>query len=326
MYTDTTTSVQPKSVTFRATTSSTAQKLRFTLDGQTVATINGPATTFTWTWTLPDSQPDGTYSVAAQAVDSSGTSPQGDPKLRTVILNRYRPTGAGYSPASAGRNALWGNVPEIEWYPATSTARIDRDVVAFDVWRYPSGSLGSRVQVIMGTTARWARDPSFPTPGGRTPTLTYAVWPSDYDNAGNIRFGTTSGQSPNTWITNAQPRTPTALTAVRNGTEVSLNWTQSTTGSAQPNAGDSDTGDCVDFYRIYRKAASDTSAWSVNDRVDRTPFGNAVAPCGAAGEFSNSITLFEDDSSPKKYRLTAVDKKLSESPLVTPGGACATSC
>ena len=325
MYSDTNSNVQPKSVTFVATTSSTAQKVRFTLDGQTAATVNGPGTTFTWTWTLPDNQPDGTYNVAAQAVDSAGTSPQGDPKARTVVVNRYRPTGAGYSPASAGRNALFNLVPEIEWYPATTTARVDRDVIAFDIWRYPSGSLGSRVQVVMGTNTRWHADTSYPTPSGKTLSLTYAVWPSDYDNGGNLRFGTSSGQSPNVWVSNTRPVAPTALNVTRNGSEVSLSWTQSTTGGAQPNKGDADTGDCVDFYRIYSKAAGDSSGWVYADRSDRTPFGNAVTPCGAAGEFSNSIKLFEDSSSPKQYRITAVDRKLSESTLVTPAN-CSSSC
>lgn len=327
MSADTSTSISPKSVTFRATTSSTAQKVRFTLDGQTVATVSGPGTTFNWTWTLPDAQPDGTYSVAAQAVDSSGNQPEGDPKLRTVVVNRYRPTGAGYTPAFAGRNHLFALVPEIEWYPAATSARVDRDIVAFDVWRYASGSLGARAQLVMGTNTRWFADTAYPTPGGRTQTLTYAVWPSDYDNAGNIRFGTSSGQSSNVWGTNPNaPVAPTGLTVARNGNEVTLNWVQSTTGGAQPNKGDADASDCVDFYRIYRKAAGDSSAWVYTDRVDRTPFGNAVTPCGVAGEFSNSITLFETDGAAKQYRITAVDRRLSESARVTPGGACATAC
>jgi hypothetical protein len=38
-----------------------------------------------------------------------------------------------------------------------------------------------------------------------------------------------------------------------------------------------------------------------------------VSPCGAAGELSNSITLTEDTSTAKSYRITAVDTHLAES-------------
>jgi hypothetical protein len=324
MYNDTNSGITPKTVTFQAVTSATAQKVRFTLDGKTVATVTGPGTTFNWTWTMADAMPDGTYSVAAQAVDSAtGNIPQGDPYLRSVVVNRYRPTGNGYSPAQAGRNPLFNLVPEIEWYPAVTTARVDRDVIAFDIWRYPNGALGSRAQTVMGTTTNWFADLSYPT--GKT-SITYAVWPSDYDNGGTLRYGTSSGQSPNVMATNTRPVAPTAATVTRSGTQVTLNWTQSTTGGAQPNKGDADTSDCVDFYRIYRKAAGDNSAWVYASRVDRTPFGNAVSPCGlTASEFSNSILLSEADSSFKQYRITAVDRKLAESTLVTPTN-CATTC
>jgi hypothetical protein len=320
---DTSTSVQPKLVRFVATMSSTAQKVRFTRDGQTVATITGPGTSFTYDWNLLDTQPDGTYTIAAQAVDSSGNVTQGEPKVRTVIVNRYRPTGVGYTPASAGRNHLFSLVPEVEWYPATTAgARVDRDIIGYDVWRYPNGALGARAGLVMGTSTRWYVDTAYPT--GKT-SIQYRVWPSDYDPGGAVRAGTASDFSLNVMLANTRPVAPTALTASRSGTQVTLNWTQSTTGGAQPNKGDADASDCVDFYRIYSKPAGDASAWVYANRVDRTPFGNAIAPCGVAGEASNSFTLLETSSTAKQYRITAVDKKLSESTLVTPTN-CATTC
>jgi hypothetical protein len=194
---------------------------------------------------------------------------------------------------------------------------VDRDIVGFDVYRYPNGALGSRACLVMGVTNRWCADTAYPT--GKT-TITYAFYPSDYDPGGNLRPGNTTGQSTNVMTTNTRPNAPTNVSVVRAGTWVTITWTLSSGGTGGSGDPGPPTGDCVDFYRIYSKPAGDATAWAYANRVDRTPFGNPVSPCGAATESSNSITLFESDSSPKQYRITAVDRFLAESTLVAPSG------
>ncbi|HEX8073429.1 MAG TPA: prepilin-type N-terminal cleavage/methylation domain-containing protein [Thermoleophilaceae bacterium] len=313
----TTSTVTPSTVVFQAVMAGTTQKVRFTLDGRLMTTVNGPATTFNWSWSVPSTQPDGTYVVAAQAYDSSGNVAQGTAKKINLILNRYRPDAASYTASSAGRNPLFNNVPEIEWYPSTTTtARVDRDVAAFDVWRYPNGALGTSACLVTGVNNRWCADTAYPL--GKT-TLQYAMYPSDYAPDGTLRAGTQTGLSRNVMLANTRPNAPAITSVVRSGSQVQISWSLSTGGSPA-NAGDPNSGDCVDFYRIYSKPAGDASAWAYADRVDRTPFGNPVTPCGAATESSNTITLYEADSAPKQYRITAVDRELAESTLVAPGG------
>jgi hypothetical protein len=106
---------------------------------------------------------------------------------------------------------------------------------------------------------------------------------------------------------------------------VTLSWlapalvSPCTTASGDPNA-----SDCIDFYRVYTRAAGST-AFAFGDRVDRTPFGVVFTGCGAAGEVSTSITLWEADATPKSYQVTSVDLKLDESVPVTPT-VCGSSC
>jgi hypothetical protein len=190
---------------------------------------------------------------------------------------------------------------------------VDRDIVAFDVWRYPNGALGSQACLVMGVNNRWCADTAYPT--GKT-TITYAMYPSDYDPGGNLRAGALTGQSGNVMTADTRPNAPTNLNVVRSGSTVTLTWTLSSGGTG--GSGDPNTGDCVDFYRIYSKPAGDATAWAYANRVDRTPFGNPVSPCGASTESSNSITLYESSSATKQYRITAVDRFLNESTLVTP--------
>jgi hypothetical protein len=126
-------------------------------------------------------------------------------------------------------------------------------------------------------------------------------------------------------LVNTRPCAPRNVTVSRAATIVTMTWSAPALASPCTTAsGDPDSGDCIDFYRVYTRTAG-SSAFTYGDRVDRTPFGVAVNPCGAAGEASTSITLWEADATAKSYQVTSVDSHLDESVPAVPTG-CAASC
>jgi prepilin-type N-terminal cleavage/methylation domain-containing protein len=328
--------VSPKSVWFIAQTASTAQKVKFFVDGQLFATTPGPATSFAAQWTLPDAQPDGPYTVTAQVFDSSGNTAQSDPKPVSVFLNRYLPDPNAWKPA-AGRDRLWlqsgsatSGTPEVEFYPSnTANVRIDRDVVGFQTLRFVGSASGVNGCSTTSMLIRSCQDtgaPLRPT-SGSVPTLRYRVTPYAYNADGTQQLGNGSPPlSADANLANTRPCVPRNVNATRVGTTITFTWTNPGSVAGCTNAsGDADSGDCVDFFRIYTRAAG-SSAFVWADRADRTPFGNAVSPCGAsAAEQSNSITLWEGTSTTKSYQITAVDTRLDESTAVVPAN-CGTSC
>jgi prepilin-type N-terminal cleavage/methylation domain-containing protein len=307
----TTTAVTPKSVTFQATTAYGAQQVRFTIDGQPAATISGPATNFTWTWNLPDAQPDGNYVVAAQIFDSTGTNAISSPSPLVVTINRYIPDHTAFAPTAAGRNPLWGNRPEIETYPTTNTsARVDRDITGFVATRQVNGAGSTIACQTYSPSIRGCQDSN--PPSCCSSIVTYRITPTGANPDGTQQTGGNTAPSPNVNVSNTRPLEPDNVTIVRTGTRVTISWTNPTNGGTMP-SGDPDTGDCIDFFRVYRRDLNGTT-WEYSDRVERTVFGNAASPCGATGESSNSVTLTEETSTAKRYRVTAVDTHLAESP------------
>jgi prepilin-type N-terminal cleavage/methylation domain-containing protein len=298
--------VSPKSVTFQATTAYNAQRVRFTVDGQAAVTLSGPATTFTWTWNLPDSQPDGNYVVAAQIFDENGTNAISSPSPLVVTINRYIPDHTAFAPTAAGRNPLWSNLPEIETFPTTSTsARVDRDITGFLATRQVNGAGSTTACQTYSPSVRGCQDTN--PPSCCSSTVTYKITPTGANPDGTQQVGGNTAASPNVNAPNTRPLEPENVVAVRNGNRVTLTWTN------PPGSGDPDAGDCVDFFRVYRRDLNGTT-WEYSDRVERTVFGNDTAPCGAAGEKSSSVTLLEDTSTVKRYRVTSVDTHLAESP------------
>ena len=304
--TATTSAVTPKSVTFQVTTAYTAQKVKFTVDGTPAATLNGPGTTFTWTWNLPDGQPDGNYVVAAQIFDSAGTTAIASPSPLVVTINRYTPDPNAFAPTAAGRNPLWSNRPEIETYPtADTTARVDRDITGFTATRQINGGSSTVVCQTFTPSLRGCQDTS--APNCCAGSITYRITPSGLNPDGSQQTGGITAASRDVNLPNTRPSEPGNVTLVRTGNIVKITWTN------PPGSGDPDPGDCIDFFRVYRRSEG-LQNWEFTDRVDRTVYGNDSAPCGLAGEFSNTITLTEPNSSIKRYRITAVDTNLAESP------------
>ncbi|MEA2274658.1 MAG: hypothetical protein QOI98_3366, partial [Solirubrobacteraceae bacterium] len=323
--------VWPKQVYFVATTASTAQKVKFAADGKVFQTVSGPGTTFNATWTLPDGQPDGTYAVTAQVYDSSGNVALSDPKPVTTILNRYLPDPLAYAAASAGRNHLYlqgtsgFGYPEIETYPSNSGARIDRDVIGFATLRFVGNATGVQACSTNSMQVRWCQDTGAPVRSSST-TLKYRITPYALNADGTQQLG--NGNPPvsaDVNLANTRPCSPRSVTVARSGSVVTLSWlAPALTSPCTTASGDPDASDCIDFYRVYTKSAGVTT-FAYGDRTDRTPFGVAVSPCGAAGELSTSIMLWEGTSTAKSYQVTSVDTHLDESVPATPTG-CGTSC
>ena len=106
----------------------TAQKVVYAVDGQVAGTVNGPATTFNWTWNLPDAQPDGNYVVTSQIYDAAGTTAISNPSPLVVTVNRYIPDHNAFAPTAAGRNPLFGNTPRSRPNRRPRRAAVERDV------------------------------------------------------------------------------------------------------------------------------------------------------------------------------------------------------
>ena len=278
-----------------------------------MVTVSGPGTAFSWTWSLPDNQPDGVYTVAAQVFDSAGIVAQGEPKPISVTINRYKPDGTAYAVPLAGRNPLFSNTPEVETYPSSSaSARVDRDVTGFEFWVYQGSGGGTKFCTTNTLADRWCAEVGAPSNGS---TRQYAIAPTGLNPDGSAQAGTVSGKSSDVNLANTRPNPPTGVTVSRSGSVASLNWT------VPSGSGDPDSGDCVLFFRVYEKPSGDGSPWTYFDRVDRTPFGNPVSPCGAdATETSTGSDLSEPDGSVKQYRVTAVDRHMAESTMVSVSG------
>jgi prepilin-type N-terminal cleavage/methylation domain-containing protein len=312
-YSQTNAAVTPKSITFQATTASSAAQVRFFVDGQAMVNVAGPGQTFNWTWNLPDDQPDGVYTVAAQAYDATGSTPQGEANPLTVTINRYKPDGTAYAVPLAGRNPLFSNIPEIETYPSNAAgARVDRDVTGFEFWVYQGSGPGTKFCTTSSVNTRWCAELDAPSNGS---ARTYAIAANGLNPDGTAQAGTVSGKSSDVNLTNTRPNPPTGVTVSRTGSVAHVSWTVPT------GSGDPDSGDCVLFFRVYSKPAGSTSAWTYTDRVERTPFGNPVSPCGAdATETSTNVDLGEADGATKDYRVTAVDRQMAESTMASGTG------
>jgi type II secretory pathway pseudopilin PulG len=303
------------SVAFGATFSQTPASVKWALDGTVQGSATGSGTTWNFTWNLdstyPRQTPDGPYTVTAQAYDADG-NPTGDPVRGRIQLNRFIPDLSAYQAPSAGRNPLWSNLIEVEWWPAppTTTARLDRDWQGFRANRYCCKSNSQTYAATPCTVPINYCTESYQKKGGEY--VTYAVYAqspspdgSTYNRTTDTTGGANSpGNSPDVNSrTNNAPSSPTGLTAAPgpNATVV-LSWTM---GS------DPDLGDCSESYRIYR-TPSTQAAPNISDRYDRAwPLA-----CGATG------TLTFSDPNPggtaHNYWVTTVDTFLAESPLAGP--------
>jgi prepilin-type N-terminal cleavage/methylation domain-containing protein len=246
-----TTIISGSSASFTLNTSLTPSRVQWYLDGSYQADltsgISGSGTgPYTFSWGLSgacstNSVQDGTYFVSVQAFDATDTSP--GQRSVTVNINRCAPA----APANilGGRNR-WG--VELNW-----DDNLEDDVVGYYVYRgigaatptqIASGPCGGLVTV--STCIE-------PDPASSS-SLTYYVKAVDRDSAGALRAGAASSNLSVT-TSNRAPNAPTIGSA---GTAATIGWYATT---------DPDSGDSVDYYRIYRDGQAFTNRYDVIDNV-----------------------------------------------------------
>jgi prepilin-type N-terminal cleavage/methylation domain-containing protein len=242
----------------------------------------GLAWVFTWNIGPVDTGTlDGEYILSAEAFNQYGVSGPG--RQETVILNRRAP----FAPTQVtGGRTSFGGV-EIEW-----TANRERDIIGYEVRRIAPGTTAVVCPLATQKLLTLCTDPAPPD----APEVQYVVYAYDRDPAGEVREGDPSGTLTVT-KDNAAPFPPTNVTGERDGDTVRLTW-------QRPSPEDPDSGDGVEFYRIYRdgQALEDrydrwfdsrpTASWEDTNTggLTHTYWVRAVDKHYAESDFSNSVT------------------------------------
>jgi hypothetical protein len=210
---------------------------------------------------------DGVYTVTAKGIDQYGQA--GTAKASTVIVNRRLP----YPPPNphAGRND--GNA-YIDW--GTNS---ERDVEGYRVYRVQAGG----DQLVCNIT-RLTRCKENGMPSGAQQYYAVAV---DRNSSGQ-RDGDKSA-----YVTipaaNTPPTAPASVSAAKqSSTSTVISWSASS---------DTDAGDSVQFYRIYRDGTD-----GVGDYYARTASGSSLS-------YTDSATNDDEHT----YYVVAVDQSYTES-------------
>ncbi|WP_028060270.1 prepilin-type N-terminal cleavage/methylation domain-containing protein [Candidatus Solirubrobacter pratensis] len=281
-------------VRFALTTSSAPVTTQWLLDGTAQGPItNGSGLAWTFDWNVgtagtANSVVDGTYVVSAQAFDTYGQS--GPTKSNTVTLNRLAPTkvaglvgGRTADPSDPTRQAV-----DLEWLPNP-----ERDITGYSVDRTDSSGT-NRVTVCPRALKTSCIDTSPPNQDN----LKYYVQAWDTDPAGQPRSGDFS--DPLTVVLgNTPPNPPASVTAITNADgSATLTW-------VAPSPGDTDPGDSIAFYRIYR---------------DGKTFADRYATWSGPGSALTFVDANTNDVQ-HDYWITAVDEHYAESVVVGPVSA-----
>ncbi len=275
------------------TTTRPAAMVGISINGSPIgaATMGASATSWSYSWELGTMAPpaatdpangevlDGTYVVSARALDTYGSA--GATRAVTVTVNRRVPY-----PVKRFRGGLRGGSTgdvDFEW-----TLNRERDIIGYRVFRdVPGTSADVEVCALAIRTACHLENP----PAG---DAEYYALAYDRDDAGAERKGVQSSSSFPVTATNTVPAPITALQASNvSGGNTKLSWAAS--------SGDPDTGDSVEYYRIYR----DGVAYA--NRYDRTATGSIL-------EYLDT----DANGTPHDYSVAAVDQRLGESTLLGP--------
>jgi prepilin-type N-terminal cleavage/methylation domain-containing protein len=290
-------------VSFKATTSTSAAEMNWSVSGKTQGKATGGPKTWNFDWNIGlSSAPkfyDCTYVIQADAFDTGGR--QGAPLSKTVRLNRMLPVKP--TPFTGGRNGN-GNYVDLSW-----VQNPECDVVGYRVYRGTSAATITTPVTCVGESSATlgpSKDGCIDDPGATD--VYYQVVALDTNTAGTvIREGAKSDvlHVPPA-SANALPSAPTNLTACIGGQPgcnvannvpaddgvLVIRWDPST-----------DSDGTIQLYRLYRDGVAYTNRYS------------SFYP--KAGELLAWIEP-KPDASSHTYRISAVDDKFGESALSAP--------
>ena len=304
------------SLAFNVTTTATAARIQWLVNGNTAPSAQIPAgstdpyapsgTSSSFTWSFPDA--DGTYTITAVAYDTNGTSGT----RSTVVVNLNRHPVIAPTSLSAGWNDLTGGV-EVQWVPSA-----DQDVLYYHVYRQYGSNAAQLVSTcgasgnVTGTSCADAPESAFapPDPSARpnpctsasqsyTTTDYYWVVGVDTDpTTGAPRESTAQSPRVDANLCDHQPYAPTTLSGTLAGGQLSLSWDA-------PSPAAPDSWDSIQAWRVYRWPST-RSVQIPGDRYQLV--GNSPA-----------VTSYTDGSPDpggvqQSYCVTAVDVQLNESP------------
>lgn len=295
-------------LTFNVTTTTPAASIKWLVNGSlpTSGQLSSgeidpytPSTTSsTFNWVFP--QADGTYTISAIASDVNGNT--GTLQSIQITLNRHQAIPP--SSVTAGWNKQISGV-DVQWVPS-----IDQDVLSYDVYaQYGTNSAVLVCANVKGTSCYdlTARSPGTePTcqspPQSFTTSNKYWVVGVDTDpSTGGQRVSTSQSPQVDANLCDNPPYAPTGLSGTVSNGQMRLSWTA-------PSPQDPDTGDSIEFWRIYR--------WT---GTGPTFPGNRYDLVGALGSSGSQVTSYTDNSADpsgnaQNYCVTAVDTHLNESP------------
>jgi Tfp pilus assembly protein PilV len=297
------------SVTFYVTTSVPAASVEWLVNGALPSSSQLPAgavdpytptsSQSPFTWVFPNA--DGTYTISALAFDANGNS--GTKSMLQITLNRHQVI----PPASvtAGWNQQISGV-DIQWVPS-----IDQDVLYYNVYRQYGSN--SAVKVCSAVTSTSCTDLTAPSPMPEPATCTshqsyttadnYWVVGVDRDpTTGQPRESTSQSTPVDADLCDHPPSAPTNLSGTLSGNQMTLTW------SAPASPVDPDSGDTIQFWRIYRWTGT-----GPNFPGSRLDF---VGSLNGSGQ---PVTTYTDPNADpggvqQSYCVTAVDQSLDESP------------
>lgn len=301
------------SLTFNVTTTATAARIQWLVNGNTAPSEQIPSgstdpyapsgTSSSFTWSFPTA--DGTYTITAVAYDTNGSSGT----RSTVVVNLNRHPVIAPTSFSAGWNDLTGGV-EVQWVPS-----VDQDVLYYHVYRQYGGNAAQLVATcgnVSGTSCADAPESALapPLPSARpnpctsssqsyTTTDYYWVVGVDTDPAtGAPRESAVQSPKVDANLCDHQPYAPTTLSGTLANGQLSLTWDA-------PSPAAPDSWESVQAWRVYRWPST-RGVQIPGDRYQLV--GNSPA-----------VTSYTDGSpdpggAQQSYCVTAVDAQLNESP------------